>query len=475
MKDRKLTQLILLLNKEEREEFGLFVRSPYFNKQELLITLWDCFFDFFPNMEGDDFTEKGIWAKVFPGEAFNKSKLAQYLTKLGKLIELFIQIRGAMGSNFALDDLSAKYFYSKKSSYFFEKNHKDFQKKFKKHNPKVPADYLAYYNMEVNDHNHHVAVTSNPKLDPLYQNLNLALDQFIIIEKLRLGTLQYINNIGKSTPPDTTFTDQVYEHAKRIIEKTSPLAQLWIHAYSLISDIQSEPAYHELKRFWLMNQQEFDASTNMKIVTVLEVSMRQVFQNRRMQFMEELFSIYLMQVRQKWLINEGFVYYRTLNNIVFVSLYLKKTTWAKNFIEDHIQYVVPETRDAVYQYNLARVEFAEKKFSECLVRLSQMDLFDTQMALGSKRIQLKAYYELNENDLMDSGINALRVYLHRVKGVSDSFKNLHHLFTNVLNRLFKIKVGDKNKDTLQKVKEEIDENRFIPEYDWFAEKMNELE
>jgi tetratricopeptide (TPR) repeat protein len=475
MKDRKLTQLILLLNKDECEEFALFVRSPFFNKQELLITLWDCFLDFYSDPGNGEFTEEVVWNKVFPDEPFNKSKLAQYLTKLGKLIELFIQMQGALESNFALDDLAAKFFYNKKSSYFFEKNHKDFQKKFKKHNPKIPEDYLAFYHMEVNNHNHHVAVTSNPSLEPLYQNLNLALDQFIIIEKLRLGTLQYINNMGKSGPADTAFTDQVYEYAKKVIDEVCPLAQLWIHAYSLISNIQSEPVYHELKRFWLMNQQEFDSSTNMKMVTVLEVSMRQVFQNRRMQFMEELFSIYLMQVQQKWLIREGVVHYRTLNNIVFVSLYLKKTDWAKAFIEDHIQYMVPETRKAVYEYNLARVEFAEKTFSASLVRLSQMDLFDTQMALGSKRIQLKAYYELNENDLMDSGINALRVYLHRVKGVNESFKNLHHLFTNVLNRLFKIKVGDKNREALQKVKEEVDENRFIPEYDWIVEKIQELE
>jgi hypothetical protein len=267
----------------------------------------------------------------------------------------------------------------------------------------------------------------------------------------------------------------VYEYAKQSIDQLGPLAQVWYYAYSMTLDITSESAYHELKRFWLMNQAEFDSSTNMKIVGILEMAMRNVFSNRRVQFMEELFSIYLMQVQQKWLIGGGVVHYRTLNNIVFVSLYLKKTDWAKNFIRDHINYVVPEARDAVYQYNLSRVEFSEGRFSDCLVRLSQMDLFDTQMALGSKRIQLKVYYELGETELMDSGINALRVYLHRVKGVSDSFKNLHHLFTNVLNRLYKVKSGNKQKEALEKVKEEIESQRFIPEYDWFVAKVRELD
>jgi hypothetical protein len=70
MKDRKLTQLISILDKEECEEFALFVRSPFFNKQPSLITLWDCFFYFYPKFDEKDFNEQAVWSQVFPEESF---------------------------------------------------------------------------------------------------------------------------------------------------------------------------------------------------------------------------------------------------------------------------------------------------------------------------------------------------------------------------------------------------------------------
>lgn len=462
----------MLLNKQECDELSLFVRSPYHNKQEVLITLLDYFLKYYPDYSHEGFGEEASWSFLYPGTNIDKNRLAQLMTKLYKLIDQFIFINSVSQKTMLPWLIKGEYFFDKKSFHFFEKNYKDFTKGFNKRSPKTTDDYQMYYQVVLDHHNQ---IMASGQKSPIYDQLHHALDQKFIIDKLSLGAISMLRKYTAKEEISTPFVQEAFDYAEKNLAQLPPLANLWFLAFTLLNQPQSEDSYHDLKRFWLMHHPEFSSNTNNVIASILETIVRRVFLNKRKIYMEELFSIYLMQIQQGWLIQENLLQAVSFNNIVFVSIYLKKSDWAKKFVEDHKKYLIPEIKPAVHTYNLARIDFAIGDFSNCLKKIAQIELIDTKMTVGAKRIQLKAYYELDEHELMEAGINSLRVYLHRLKDLSDFFKDYHHLFTNVLNHLFKIKVGDKGIETLIKVKEEVDVQRSIPEYDWIVEKIEELE
>ncbi|MFK7970237.1 MAG: hypothetical protein AB8F95_07715 [Bacteroidia bacterium] len=475
MKDRKLTQLIMLLNKQECDDLGLFVRSPYFNKQENLITLLDYFLKYWPKYDKEEFSQEDAWAQISPNSPFDKGRFAQLMTKLYKLIEQFIHTEAHKGNVLEAHRSKSNYFINKKSIYFFEKHYKEFKKTFSKHIPKKADDFQILYQIELDYHNFANNISSLDKMETIFTSLNQALDQYIIIEKLRIGTLVLNHQTRTNEHLHTPFASEVFQYAKDKIDGLPPLAALWYFVYLLLTDQRNEESYSELKQFWLMNHEGFTSDTNVFVTKVLELSVLKAFGNNRKRYIEELFSLYLMSIQHKWILKEGPIQHIRFNNIVFVALFLNKIDWAKNFIVDFQQYLIPDFIEDVHSYNMARVDFAITDYSSCLKRIVNIDFVDTQMAVGTKRMQLKCYYEIDENGLMEAGINALRVYMHRIKGVSNFYKDHHHLFINVINQLFKVKAGDKGKDTLAKIKEEVDNKRSIPEYNWLVEKIADLE
>ncbi|MBK8550215.1 MAG: hypothetical protein IPL53_03820 [Ignavibacteria bacterium] len=96
MQNTKLIQLIKTFSVSEFREFKDFVRSPVFNKNKKILTLFDLIKDHYPKFDNESLTDDNVFKKMFPGETYDYFKIKNIISdlfSLGKEYLAFLQYR----------------------------------------------------------------------------------------------------------------------------------------------------------------------------------------------------------------------------------------------------------------------------------------------------------------------------------------------------------------------------------------------
>jgi hypothetical protein len=92
MKDTKLVQTLLQLDKAERNKFKKFLISPYFNNDDNIVAIYDILEGIISNQK-EEFPEKTIlWKRIFKGIAYDDIRLRKYFSDLLKLLSQFLSL-----------------------------------------------------------------------------------------------------------------------------------------------------------------------------------------------------------------------------------------------------------------------------------------------------------------------------------------------------------------------------------------------
>mgnify|MGYP006969346622 FL=1 len=78
----KAISLIQTFSKDEFKEFGLFLDSPFHNKDKILLSLYRAIGSYYPSFRSTRFTKKNIFAKIYPGKKYNDSRMRNLLSDL---------------------------------------------------------------------------------------------------------------------------------------------------------------------------------------------------------------------------------------------------------------------------------------------------------------------------------------------------------------------------------------------------------
>src|SRR5881396_316321 len=85
-----LIELIQKLDPKEFREFGEYVRSPFFNKNEGVIKLYHYISKQYPELEAKDLKKEEVFGKLFPGTAYNSGFMKTIIFNLTRLTEDYL-------------------------------------------------------------------------------------------------------------------------------------------------------------------------------------------------------------------------------------------------------------------------------------------------------------------------------------------------------------------------------------------------
>lgn len=470
MKNRKLIQLLSLLSKAECEKLGLFLRSPYHNTDERLITLGDFFLSHYPEFPLESCNEEGAWQQLSPGEALNKNKLAQLMTKLTRVAEAFLTHERFSTEVFYQKVLYADMLQLRDADDLFDKASKDVFKFFDQKSRKNEEDY--YWRLQ-----HEIAVYSSnlrrskrsKEIDTQqYQELTLSL---ILIEALR-NILLFLSKPNQNE----NLLDMAHSLLKIGLNAFPALPKL-AQLHVLLVDLKLKndiAAFTRLKQFLLFYPEEVDDYSIRQGITEAINSANALFKDRAT-FMSHLFDFNLVLVKKGLLFEDGLITKSRFDQVIFNALYIGEIKWAEDFIKKYQAYLHPSKQEKIVAFNQAMIAFEKNEFKTCLKLTAPHHYTSEGSIVALRRLQLKVFYELNDFDSIDNYINTLRVFIHRAKVFSDMFKSEHQKFLHTLSILYKIKAGDKSPAALAKLEIEVHENSRMPEYRWFLEKIKELQ
>ncbi len=465
MNNSKLITLLRTLSSSELTELGDFVASPYFNKREEVIRLFDFLFQFGPTFDDDSLQKDTAFKYVFPGESYDDKQLAYQMNYLLKLSEQFIarKVYESRANAEELDTLRG--FVDRK----LPKHYGFLQKKVEKDIDGVQEKNHIYWQNQLNLKA--IAVdffTSKKKrsADPSFQELSDALDDYYCFEKLRYGCTMASLQAFVSAEFKIGMIDELNEFLDAS-ESIDPHINLYRNLFLSIRDNNDESfwAFQKL----LKENQDFVDEEERREMYLLGINYcAKRIRSGESSFFNTTLDMYVEGIENRALYEGGHLSHWTFTNVVKLALGLKKYELLENFMDQHAANVHPNHQVDAEHLNRAELLYHKKDYPGVLDNLNKLEYSDFYYRLASRLLLLKAYHAQGFVEPMLSQLAAFTMYLRRNKEISNQMKKPYLNFCQLLALIMRSRP-----EKINKVREKIQETNPVTDKTWLLETLEQ--
>lgn len=475
-------ELLKILNEEEIKLLGDFIRSPYFNKREVLIRLYDLVAKHSPDFTNSSLKKENLYKKLFPGKEYNEQTLRSRISDFSNLIKIFI-----IENKFRSDTTAQK-------KYFISEMTK--RKKFELSEKHINE---AIAEMEVTPNYGEEFFSDKFSLLTQHVSLWLAMDQKInalnsayerseLFLNQSLMEIMKINNdivcyeIETKNKPEFSFASLFLEnfnfegYLNTLMEmdyKHYPLIASYFYGNLSMYKPEEEKYFYKLKDIIYKYHSKFEMMELYNLWSILSNCVYTNYLSKGIKFMHEGNEI------NKFFINNE-LYDKNkpfsalgYQNILMNALLVNDLDWGEEFIDTFKNKLAPEVVTNRYHFCKALIYFERKDYNGAIGHLNFVKYTDWDLKINTRLNYLKNYYELGISDQVDSLIDSIRHYL--TKNV-DMFPEYAHLrFKNTLNHISKMsnaKFSGKKLDYADYMEAEKSEEYLHKT--WILEKMKDL-
>lgn len=475
MTDSKIYNVLTHFDKVEQNRLRKYIRSPYFNANESLMDFYDILTENInTNGKASLLTKEIIWTQLYKNETFNDVRFRKLSSDLLKLVEGFLTQQvfdenSLQQAGFLLEAIGKKKIEKLyNSSVRNAKNLSDlgFQK---------PASFF-YHQFEIQKklYNLNEAELKRFEKSNVEEIIN-HLDYFYLAEKLKWYCTVLSRQNLVSHEYKLLFIDEIINHLNKYSYEKTPVIKIYHLVYLTQTESDNEQYYYELKnilaKYWqtLTLEEADETYTNL-----LSYCIKKSNQGKSI-FLREFFELSKDLLDKGLLLSTGQLNPGFFRNAVMTSLRIGEYTWTENFITNYSEKLPKEFRTNAVAYNLALVYFYQKRYDKVISQLQHVEFDDLSYNLSSKSILLAVYYELDEDESLNSLMESFKVYLSRHKEISDIQRKSYLNLIKYTRKLLKIVPGDIKE--IEKIKQEIEEDKKvgIASMKWVYEKLAELE
>lgn len=480
MKDSKSYIALSALNIYELNRFKKFIHSPYFNVNQNLIKLFELYNDEirFENSDQVQLTKEYVWTYVFPAETYNDVKLRKLNSDFLRLLEQFLaqeqfQNNPLHRANYLLKALSAKQIET-----LYKSSISTARRLSNQQLDRTASYYYYQYQIEKNLFGLTTEFDKKSNIKSNKINLNIDriaynLDLFYLCEKIKYYcTLLTWKNV-LNFDADVSFIEDTIRQIQDIdYEKVPPLS-IYYQIYLTHVEPNEEKHFYKLKE--LINQ-FLEVFPHVEANGIYEASLNYCVakvNSGNQDYFKEMFDLFEYGLKSEILITNGKLDPANFRNIAITALRLGKYDWTEDFINDYKHVLDPRYRQNAVVFNSARLETYRKNFDKVIELLREVTFEDLVYELSSKALQIVAYYELDEYEVLLSFLSSFNTFLRRNTKIPDRRKNNYKKLIYFTRKLMKL--TPRMKIDIEKLKTEINESDNFADKPWLLEKIAELQ
>ena len=459
MKDAKVYLVLEKLTNRERGKFLKYIQSPYFNKNQPLVELFQIINKDLNATSNKSLTKEQIWKKLQQKQTYDDVRFRKYLSDLLKHVENFIALEVFEKKEFQKTNFLLEAIVDRKLENLYttiQKNTNTIAQNSKIQN----ADYYLHaYQAYKLLHDIETDGLQKKKISTNFTSLSEYLDAFYFSEKLRLN---YDAEVWKRIDGNLDADVEHVELVSSIIEESNsvdaPPVAIYYAMYLLNKHPDNDHYYFEFKRQLDKLIHYFPFHEAIPIYTAgINFCIRKL--NSGGDYNEELYSLYVGYVKS--IVDEvGELSQWTFNNTITVALRSGKYDWVKNFIQEYGQFITEKHRENAVTYNTASYFFYRKNYDEVIKVLRNIEYDDVYYNINSKTILLMTYFEADEYETLSFLLESFRAYLNRNKNIPESKKVLTKKLIRHTKKLINLPPSDQ--DALNKLKQEILDTKQLP-------------
>lgn len=474
MHKSKLVQLLLTLSYKEMKKLDQFVDSSYFNENEEVTQLFRYLrTQIMPNapLDADALAKENVFTHLFPGEAYKDLRIRHLMSALNKLTKRFLSIRNFEANPVQPHLNLLRELREKSPGKVYELSLKEAGRALERH----PMRNDEYYYQKFLIETERTLYLQKQKIRTLDSNIQLAVDSLdlsYLITKLKSACTILNNQNVVDLENRILLLEEIRRHILETDYSSVPAILIYGRILDTLIDPENETHFASLIHALDKNATRFSKQEGREMYTFAQNYCIRQINKGATSYLKELFSIYKNLLSREIILENGLLSPWDYKNISVVALRLSEFDWAEHFIRRYSAHIPPEFRENAYTYNLAKLHFYKKEYSEVLKLLQQVEYEDVFYNLDSKVMLLKTYYDLEEIEALYSLIDSFRLFLRRNKLITESHRRNYLNLTRFVKQLTRLRPGDQNK--LSQIRQKIQSTEQIADVNWLMEQLEKL-
>ena len=362
MIDSKLYAVLTHFDKIEQNRLRKYVRSPYFNINENLMSFLDIIFSHINKNKLTELTKEFIWADMFPNEAYNDVRFRKATSDLLKLIENFLA-----QEEYEKDNLQkASYLLNGIGNKKLEKLHNSAIKAgrdlIKQQHERTSKFYYSQYLIEKSYYSmSEEGLRRSEKIN--VEDIINNLDHFYLAEKLKWYNTVLSQKNLISHEYQLLFMEEIIQHIEKYNYDNIPAVLIYHTLYLLQTQSDVEQHYFDLKKLISQYWRQFSISEAEDIFySLLNYCIKKLNQGNSF-FLQEFLDVY-KEILQKNILPNDTLNPWNFKNAVQIALRLGEIEWAEKFLRDYNEKLPTEFREKAVSFNSALVYFYQKKYKK---------------------------------------------------------------------------------------------------------------
>lgn len=494
MLDYAFLEILETLTREELKLFRRFILSPYFNRSEKVVKLYDALIRYYPSFQNTGLTKENLHKRIAPDLPYNEITMRRLLYDLQKLCESFVRqlsieskpidsrllmieeyaTRGSVRMHrkgtketaalldterFADSDYCLRKFRLETEQFYFGMINERITKKSFVNSESARLisgiTYLiSYFMLE--------AIKHNDILLSYSKSFNVKYNEKFINQFIELFNLERLD----------IFIDQNSLAGGKTIEA-------YLKALRAFLYFDNEFHYNDFRDSLKKHSVHLSPNDNHHLHFRLAAYCIMKLSNSRKYngfYENELFGIYKSIIDNKYFETESNKYIPVdlFRNIVVQAIKMKEHRWLEDFITDNGRMLHPDRRKDVMSYSFAMLYFDRGAYEESLKWLVSIKSEEFVFHLDLRNLFFRNYYELGQFDVALSYANSTKKFLAENKLVSDENRIWHENFYKYALKLLNFQ-NTKTKTEPGVLNRTISRNKKITSKQWLLEKTSALE
>ncbi|MBS1518815.1 MAG: hypothetical protein JSS91_12065 [Bacteroidetes bacterium] len=473
-----LIKLISTLTRTEFREFGMFVNSPYYNREKVLVKFFNYLKKFYPDYSEKNLEKKKVFSKLFSGKKYNDALLRNTVSDFLKLTEDFIRLKHFENEKFYGQYLLLKELTNRKLLPLFKSN---FKKADKILNSDSARDEIYFQNkflLEDEWRRNHVATSSRMLFEE--DNLKKQSDSLHVYYLTEFTKLYAILLNQSRYTYDYKFDFELFEAVIKYLQnnfsvyKDYPYINIFYNCVMLYKT-EEQIFFNELKKLLLKHYRLLTLTDRKNIFVVLINYCSDQIDRGNYLFLEETFIINEHLLKSKaYFEGNDFMPHYFYEAIALNAIEMKKTDWAEKFLIKYNKLVHQDYKDLSYNYCMAELTFSKGNPDKSLGFLSLVLPENVKVKTKINILLLKIHYTCNNTVQFSSLIESSKKYIIRNKTVQEINKLKFSNFLKYIGKLYKVKSSEKIPDEIAALREEIINCPEIFSKKWLEDQIEEL-
>lgn len=468
MHANKAFQLLKTFGTWELRSLDDFLRSPFFNKQAIILKLWQHIWPLCPALSDPSLERHQLYQLLWPGEVYQDKRLRYLFTDLARLIERFWAYKDWSDDTNKYEETLLWAYQKRGLSKYQHQTQQRYQRRLASDAPLSAKLLQDRFQLAEFDLLTEKDQFSRPRS---VQEVLESLDEMYLLRHLRYACEGVNRARILADSPQTPLTPLLLEVlAKR--GSANSLIEAYRLAYLMLSDQDHQTAYYALKvMLWddpLWAKLDLDSLHSLALnycIGRLNAGAES--------FRQETFEMYRHSLEKEVLLDrKGFLEDNHYKNLVALGTRLQEYDWTESFVETYRERLYPSVAENAYRYNLAYLLMAQHQYSKVLRLLAQVEFTNVFYQLGAKTILARVYYEREEYESLLMLLRNFGSYLKREKSLSTQQRVLYQNFIRVLKLMTRYQAGESVPRS--RIENALDQNTEIAARQWIMEKFNLL-